>query len=92
MSEIHETWTKTAHGPPSSDEVRRALGIRDKPHAPVLALGARVRIVDADIEGLVTEHTRYLDGSERWMVQFWCDGKRTEINCMERELEVVEAE
>lgn len=50
-------------------------------------LGLRVRIVDADICGVIVAHTRYLDGSERFDVTYWHEGKRETIPCMQAEIE-----
>lgn len=55
---------------------------------PVFELGDRVRIVDADdVEGRIVDHTRYLDGSERWGVAYWHNGEREHVNCRAEELE-----
>lgn len=54
----------------------------------VFELGDRVRIVDADdVEGRIVDHTRYLDGSERWGVAYWHNGEREHVNCRSDELE-----
>lgn len=54
---------------------------------PALNLGVRVRILAAgDITGVVTEHTRYLDGSVRWGVSYWHSGKREFVSCAADEL------
>jgi hypothetical protein len=56
----------------------------------MITLGSRVTIVEADIVGVVIEHTEYIDGTHRWMVQYWHEGKRETVNCEERELRVME--
>lgn len=54
---------------------------------PCVRLGCHVRILEtADIHGVVIEHTRFLDGSERWAVQYWHNGERRTVNCETREL------
>jgi hypothetical protein len=52
-----------------------------------LHLGQRVLIRDADIPGRIVDHTHYLDGSERYGVEYWHNGKRELINCRRDELE-----
>lgn len=55
-----------------------------------MKLGDWVRIKAAsDIKGLIVEHTSYLDGSERWCVNYWHNGERKFVNCSATELEVV---
>lgn len=55
-----------------------------------MKLGDRVRIVAAkDIEGVVTEYRKFIDGSERWCVEYWHDAQKREVTCEARELEVI---
>jgi hypothetical protein len=49
-------------------------------------LGDRVVILSADIVGTVVEHSKHIDGSERFCVQFWHEGKRESVSCEAREL------
>lgn len=53
-------------------------------------LGDRVKIVDGDVYGVLVERRDFLDGSLRWQVDYWHDGKRQEITVMEREIEMDE--
>lgn len=54
------------------------------------ALGDRVRIVASrDIEGILIKHRRFLDGSTRWQVEYWHEGRKHDVSCMERELDLV---
>jgi hypothetical protein len=53
-------------------------------------LGSHVRLVEAgDLTGIVIEHMRHLDGSERYTVEYWHEAEKKEAKCMERELELV---
>lgn len=54
-----------------------------------IKLGDKVRIIEAAIEGVVIEHTEFLDGTHRWAVQYWHNGERKTINCEARELGVL---
>lgn len=53
-------------------------------------LGVRVSITDGDCTGRIVDHTRYLDGSERFGVEYWHNGERKFVNCRADELEAVE--
>lgn len=53
-------------------------------------LGDRVVIIEADIGGIIVEHIRFIDGTERFAVQYWHEGKRETVNCEARELSVRE--
>lgn len=53
-------------------------------------LGQSVRITDADITGIVCEHTQFLDESQRWGVRYWHEGVRHTVNCEACELEPIE--
>ena len=51
-------------------------------------LGDRVILKEAgDLSGILTSHTTYLDGSERWGVDYWHNGSREAINCRPDEIE-----
>lgn len=55
-----------------------------------MKLGDLVRIkVARDIQGVIVEHTKYIDGSERWCVSYWHNGERQHVNCQGFELEEV---
>lgn len=49
-------------------------------------LGQRVEIVEAMIHGVIVDHTEFIDGTHRWGVQYWNEGKRETVNCEAREL------
>ena len=52
-------------------------------------LGDRVEIIEAQIQGIVVEHTEFLDGTHRWSVQYWNECKRETVNCEARELKMI---
>ena len=43
-----------------------------------------------DVCGIIDAHTEYLDGSERWHVDYWHSGERRSITCRADELEHLE--
>lgn len=55
---------------------------------PALALGQSVTIAAANIKGEIVEYSVYLDGSERFHVQYWHNGERKTVSCMELDLKV----
>lgn len=52
-----------------------------------IVLGQRVRIRDADIEGVVVGITEHHDGTWTYWVRYWHAGERTRIECDKEELE-----
>lgn len=50
------------------------------------ALGDRVSIMEADINGTIVEHTKYIDGSECFLIRYWHEGKREMVLCAPTEL------
>lgn len=58
--------------------------------APPDLLGKRVRLVDCDDTcGFVTSHERFADGSERFNVAYWLNGKCETVQVERREIEEV---
>lgn len=52
----------------------------------MIGLGDRVTIAEAQIQGIVVDHTEFIDGTHRYGVQYWNEGKRETVNCEAREL------
>ena len=61
-------------------------------------LGERVLILNSGeddgiggVRGTITEHTRFLDGSERYGITHWHGGEKRVVTCEARELSRLES-
>jgi hypothetical protein len=55
-----------------------------------LALGSKVRLIEASIVGFIHAHTKLADGGERWTVRYWSNGSRELVDVLAGEVEVVQ--